>query len=76
MFQYQPIKLSIQKELQEILLDPPQGCSAAPKKDNLFEWLGTIHGPEGSPYADGIFFLDINFTEDFPFKPPKVLFYI
>lgn len=72
----------IQAELADILLDPPCGIIAAPKENNMYicrvgfrcryEWEAKLDGPEDSPYAGGVFFLDIHFPDDYPFQPPKV----
>ena len=64
----------IQKELNDFNKDPLEGITCGGDDKDNYKWHAKISGPEDSPYKNGIFFLDIHFPVDYPFKPPKVTF--
>ena len=64
----------LKQEIKDLQEHPVQNCSAGPISDDITKWQATIFGPEDTPYQGGIFKLNINFTKDYPFKPPKIYF--
>lgn len=40
--------------------------------DNLMRLRGEIRGPPDTPYSGGLYKLDIEIPENYPFHPPKV----
>ena len=51
-----------------------EGVSIAIVGDSLANWNATINGPQDSPYEGGKFVVNIDYSDNYPFKAPKVLF--
>lgn len=54
--------------------DPPAGVSGAPTEENILFWEAVIFGPQDTPFEDGTFKLSLEFTEEYPNRPPSVKF--
>lgn len=55
--------------------DPPPGVCAWPLDDHRLTHLqAQIQGPQGTVYYNGIFRLDIQVSERYPFEPPNIRF--
>ena len=64
----------IKIEYEELSKEPPSNISAGPIGSDMMYWEATILGPSESPYAGGIYKLEIIFPTNYPFKPPKIRF--
>jgi len=63
------------RDLKKLQGDGPSGISAAPVADDIMRWHAVMFGPDDTPWEGGTFQLEVKFTEEFPTKPPHVLFY-
>lgn len=57
-----------------MITDPVAGITAVPHSDNLRYFDVVITGPEGSPYENGKFKLELFLPDEYPMVAPKVRF--
>jgi len=64
----------IYREITDLKKEDLGKISLAPTETSLFEWKGSIPGPEGSIYEGGLFHVNITIPTDYPFSSPRVTF--
>lgn len=69
-----PARRRLMRDFRRLQQDPPQGVTGAPLEDDIMKWNAVIFGPDDTPWEGGTFKLTLNFTEDYPNKPPQVRF--
>ncbi|GBP15214.1 Ubiquitin-conjugating enzyme E2-17 kDa [Eumeta japonica] len=69
-----PARRRLMRDFKRLQEDPPTGVSGAPTDNNIMIWNAVIFGPHDTPFEDGTFKLTIEFTEEYPNKPPTVRF--
>ncbi|XP_077518165.1 ubiquitin conjugating enzyme 6 isoform X1 [Amblyomma americanum] len=75
-----PARRRLMRDFKRLQEDPPAGVSGAPTDNNIMIWNAVIFGilsfasPHDTPFEDGTFKLTLEFTEEYPNKPPTVRF--
>jgi len=69
-----PSRRRLMRDFKRLQNDPPAGISGAPCPDNVMSWNAVIFGPAETPFEDGTFKLALEFSNEYPNKPPQVRF--
>ena len=62
------------REMHNIAAQPPEGIKVVLNEDDVTDIQAFIHGPVGTPYANGLFKVKLVLSKDFPQTPPKAFF--
>ncbi|EGF77716.1 hypothetical protein BATDEDRAFT_91378 [Batrachochytrium dendrobatidis JAM81] len=64
----------IEREIRQCHADKDTTISVQPVNDNLCHIKGFFQGPSETVYEGGKFVIDIKLPDEYPFKPPKMVF--
>ncbi|KAL7412068.1 ubiquitin-conjugating enzyme E2 [Mrakia frigida] len=65
----------LRSELMGLMMASVPGISAFPESDaSLYEWRGSIAGPEATPYAGLTFKITLHFPSNYPYTAPTIKF--
>ena len=64
----------LNKELTDLNNAALEGVAVELVGEQLTNWNVTINGPTGTPYEGGKFLVNIDFSDNYPFKAPKAIF--
>jgi len=64
----------LKKELERLRKDPPHGVTCWPRDGRMDSLQAQLLGAQGTPYEGGVFSLEIQIPERYPFLPPRVQF--
>lgn len=69
-----PARRRLMRDFRRLKEDPQESVTGAPQEDDIMKWSCVIFGPDDTPWEGGTFRLSMDFTEDYPNKPPTVKF--
>ncbi|KAF0305379.1 Ubiquitin-conjugating enzyme E2 J2 [Amphibalanus amphitrite] len=62
----------LRRDYMRLKTDPVPYISAEPLPSNILEWHYIVRGPEGTPYAGGLYHGMLRFPVEYPFRPPSI----
>lgn len=69
-----PARRRLFHDLKKLQKEENNGLLAVPNENNMMSWEAIIFGPDDTSWEGGSFKLIIEFTEEYPNKPPNVRF--
>jgi ubiquitin-conjugating enzyme E2 A len=69
-----PAEKRLIRDLKKMSDEHDESINASPEEGNLLKWTAFIEGPECTSWEGGLFELTLEFSQEYPTKPPQIKF--